>query len=399
MYDAIIIGARCAGSPTAMLLARQGHKVLLVDRATFPSDTISTHGIPYKGLVILRKWGLFDRIAATNCPQITKITSDAGDFPLTGNFILPDDSLPWLMCPRRTLLDKILVDCAVEAGAELREGFSVREIVTENGRVVGIQGATKDRPLETVKARIVIGADGKHSLLARAVQAPMYREEPPLMCWYYTYWTDLPQDRFRATTRHYRKTLFIPTNDGLTCVLVGWPHHEFPTVRADIENQYMQAIQRCSPESTELVNDGTRVDKFYGMADLPNFFRKPYGPGWALVGDAGHHKDPVVAHGITNAFFAADILAEAVHAGLAGERPMHDALADYEKRRNDDAFPRYESTLSGASFSPPSEEFLRLRAALRHADQADIDLFYSAGNTIPRERFFSPENLDRILNH
>src|SRR3954454_20734055 len=159
MYDAIVIGARCAGAPTAMLLARQGHRVLLVDRAAFPSDTLSTHGIQFRGLEKLHAWGLYDRIAATDCPEIVKRTMDLGDFPLTGYVPKSKDGLPCLLCPRRTVLDTILVDAAVEAGAELRERFAVRELRFDGDRVVGLVGTTVGGRAHVEDAGIVIGAD------------------------------------------------------------------------------------------------------------------------------------------------------------------------------------------------------------------------------------------------
>jgi flavin-dependent dehydrogenase len=399
MYDAIVVGARCAGSPTAMLLARRGHRVLLVDRATFPSDTVSTHGITHRGLVKVKQWGLYDQVRATNCPEVVRRTVDMGDFPLTGN-IRKNDGLPGVFCPRRTVLDKVLVDAAAEAGAEVREGFSVREVLADGDCVIGIAGTTEGGAVHTERARVVIGADGKHSLVARAVGSPTYKEVPPLLCWYYSYWTDLQDNPhgFGTYTHSRRKALAIPTNDGLTCVLVGWPHEEFQRVRGDLEREYRAAVRTLSPMLADILESSRRVERYYGMADLPNFFRKPHGPGWALVGDAGYHKDPVAAHGIADAFRDADLLAQAVHAGLAGDEPMAEALAGYERRRNEAAFPLYEQNCRSASFTPPPDEELRLRAALRGGDQADVDHYYSArSGTVPRESFFHPENIARIL--
>ena len=156
MYDAIVVGARCAGSPTAMLLARHGYRVLLVDRTTFPSDTLSTHAITYRGLVKLQAWGLYDQIKATGCPEVIRRTIDLGDFPLTGE-IQRANGLPGALCPRRTVLDKALVDAAVAAGVELREGYAVRDLVMDDGRVTGIRGAQKHGRVQTDRARIVIG--------------------------------------------------------------------------------------------------------------------------------------------------------------------------------------------------------------------------------------------------
>lgn len=399
MYDAIVIGARVAGAPTAMLLARQGHRVLLVDRSTFPSDTMSTHGIPYRGLVKVKQWGLYEKILATNCPEVLKITQDLGDFPLTGHFSKVD-GVAALICPRRTGLDKVLVDAAVEAGVEVREGYTVQELLGEDGRITGIKGASRRGTAQMEKARIVIGADGKHSLVARTVQAPTYCEVPPLMCWYYSYWSDLQESpaHFVVHAHTSRVVLQIPTNDHLTCILVGWPIGEFNRVRAHIDQEYHAAIQLTAPLLAEALPHSRRMERYVGTADLPNFFRKPYGPGWALVGDAGYHKDPVNAQGISDAFRDAELLAAAVHAALLGEKAWGDALNGYEQQRNAVAFPLYEQNCQAAAFTPPPADKLRLRAALRQGDQSDIDALFSAVfGTIPEERFFHPTNLARIL--
>src|ERR1700704_6032231 len=166
-YDAIVVGARCAGSPTAMLLARKGYKVLVVDRATFPSDTLSTHIVHPPGVAALKRWGLLDRLAATGCPPIDTFTFDFGPFTLSG--APGTDDSPIAYCPRRTVLDKLLVDAASEAGAEVREEFTVQDVLTENGRVVGVRGHSKGGDSVTERAQVVIGADGRNSLVARAV--------------------------------------------------------------------------------------------------------------------------------------------------------------------------------------------------------------------------------------
>jgi flavin-dependent dehydrogenase len=245
----------------------------------------------------------------------------------------------------------------------------------------------------------VIGADGKNSLVARAARANRYKEVPPLMCWYYTYWTGIQDLGFGDYVRNHRKMIVIPTNGGLTCALLGWPHADFHRVRANIATEYMEAIQMLSPQVAERLHGSTQAERFYGMADVPNFFRKPHGPGWALVGDAGYHKDPVNAHGIADALRDADLLAEAVHSGLAGEQPMEAALAEYERRRNEDAFPRYEENCKSASFQPWPEDQLRLLAALRTASQEDINTFMGAMvRTMPRETFFNPVTLARFAH-
>ena len=177
-FDVIVVGARCAGSPTAMLLARRGYRVLLVDRATFPSDTVSTHILHPLGVRALSGWGLLDRLTATGCPPIHTYAFDFGPFTLAG---APGTSeAPLAYCPRRTILDKLLVDAAAEAGAELREGFGVEEVLIEDGRAVGIRGRRSDGGSVVERAEIVVGADGRHSLVANAVRPEQYDEKPPL---------------------------------------------------------------------------------------------------------------------------------------------------------------------------------------------------------------------------
>src|SRR5262245_10403477 len=181
MYDAIVIGARCAGSPTAMLLARKGYRVLLLDRDSFPSDHLSTHWIHQPGVARLARWGLRDRLAATACPPITSITMDFGPFALRGS-PPPFDGVAEAYCPRRPGVDKLLVDAAVDSGAALREHFAVQELVWDGDRVVGVTGQTASGTSVTERARIVVGADGIHSLVARQVQAATYNERPTYSC-------------------------------------------------------------------------------------------------------------------------------------------------------------------------------------------------------------------------
>ena len=192
-YDAIVVGARCAGSPTAMLLARKGYRVLVVDRATFPSDTVSTHIVQPLGVAALARWGLLDRLVATGCPPIHTYSFDFGPFTIAGS--PGTDDAPVAYCPRRTVLDKLLVDAAAEAGAEVREGFGVDELLTENGRVVGIAGHSKGGAKITERATVVIGADGRHSRVAEQLRPEQYNEKPPLLAAYYTYWSGRPDAR------------------------------------------------------------------------------------------------------------------------------------------------------------------------------------------------------------
>jgi flavin-dependent dehydrogenase len=396
MYDAIIVGARCAGSAVAMLLARRGYRVLLVDRATFPSDTISGHFILHPGTRKLAEWGLLENVLASNCPPVSRYASDLGDFTLSGE-VPTSDCVPACVGPRRTVLDKILVDAAVEAGAELMEAFVVTEVLIDGERVTGIRGRTQNGTTVAERAHIVIGADGKRSRIAELVQAPRYLEQPSLTCWYGTYWSDFPSAGLEIHWRPRRVVFSFPTNDGLTLAFVGWPHREFHQFRSDIEGNYRKTLQMI-PALAERLQRARRAERFLGMADVPNFFRKPYGPGWALVGDAGHHKDPTLARGISDAFCDAALLAAAVDDGLAGRQAMPEALAQYERLRNERAIPDNELNLQMAHLEAwDAPEVLRLRAALRD-NPADTSRFLAvSAKVIPREEFFAPENIQRII--
>ncbi len=211
-YDVIVVGARCAGSPTAMLLARRGLRVLVVDRARFPSDTVSTHIVHPPGVTALQRWGLSRGLSG--CPPIDTYFADFGPIQLSGAPGTPDS--PVAYAPRRTHLDEVLVEGAVEAGVEVRQGFTVSEVLVEDGRVVGIRGRDAGGTTVTERARVVIGADGIHSVVAEAVRPEQYREKPKLLAGYYGYWSGLPMDgRFDTYVRPERGCAVWPTSDGL----------------------------------------------------------------------------------------------------------------------------------------------------------------------------------------
>jgi flavin-dependent dehydrogenase len=298
--------------------------------------------------------------------------------------------------PRRTVLDKILVDAAVAAGAELRERFVVRELAWDEGRVVGIRGGQRDGAEVTERAGLVVGADGQHSLVARAVGAPAYRERPSLTCTYYTYWSGVSIVGPEIYLRDRRWMAILPTNDDLVCLPVQWPAAEAKEFRSDIEGNYLKTLQ-LAPNLADRVHGGRREAHFIGTADLPNYFRKPYGPGWALVGDAGYHKDPNLAQGISDAFRDAEFLAEAIDAGLSGRRPIEEAMADYERLRNEAAMPGYELDCQLASLEPPPLEMQRLFGAL-HGNREETNRFLGTiFESVPIPEFFAPHNIERIF--
>lgn len=396
MFDAIVVGARCAGSPVAMLLARRGHRVLLVDRASFPSDILSTHMIHNGGTAALHRWGLLEALAKTGCPPIARYGFDLDDVAFAG-YPRPVEGVEFGYCPRRTVLDHLLVEAAAAAGADVREHFLVEEVLFDGDQVAGIQGRANGGASVSERCRIVIGADGLHSVVARAVGAPRYHELPPLTACYYSYWSGLPTDGAQVYNRIPRVWAVFPTHDDLTCIAMGWPRSEFAANRHDIEGTFDRGLELV-PTFAERVREGRREERFSGTADVPNFFRKPYGPGWALVGDAGYHKDPCTALGITDAFRDAELLADASDAWLRGEADYERAMAGYEGARNERALPMYEITCEQARIEPPRAEMRGLLEAFQTNQEAADDFVSVMAGGMPAPAFFAPENLQRILS-
>ena len=396
-YDAIVVGARCGGSPTAMLLARNGYRVLLVDKATFPSDTMSTHLAHPPAVAALARWGILERLEATNCPPITRYSFDFGPVTVAGTPRAAEGA-DKAYCPRRIVLDTMLVEAAVEAGAELREGFTVEEVVIADGRVTGIRGHAKGGDTVTERAKVVVGADGRHSLVAKAVEPESYNDVPPLAPAYYAYWSGLRSDGFDTYIRAKsgRGWAAIPTHDDLTCVVQAWPQDEFAANRKDVEGAYLESFD-VAPEFAERIHAATRETRFLGAGDLRGYFHKPYGPGWALVGDAGYHKHPITAFGITDAFRDAEAVASALDDAFAERRPFDDAMADYQRARDEEAMPIYEFTCDFAKIEPPPPEMQQLIGAMQ-GNQEAMDGFVSVmAGTLPAPEFFAPENAGRIM--
>jgi 2-polyprenyl-6-methoxyphenol hydroxylase-like FAD-dependent oxidoreductase len=276
------------------------------------------------------------------------------------------------------------VDAAVEAGAEVREGFVVDEILIEHERVVGIRGRSGTNTI-TERAPVVIGADGRYSLVAQAVGAESYNEKPPLLAAYYTYWSGLPMEgRFETYVRPQRGFAAAPTHNGWTLTVGGWPHSEFDANKKDVEGHFLKMLA-LAPAFAERVRGAKREAPFAGAA-VSNFFRKPYGPGWALVGDAGYNRDPITAQGITDAFRDAERCAVALDQAFSGGRSFDDAMQDYQRERDEHVQPMYEFTCQLATLQPPPPEMQQLLGMLP-GNQKAMDGFaqMNAGTISPAE--------------
>ena len=304
--------------------------MLLVDRASFPSDIPHGHFIHRHGPRRLRDWGLLDKVAE-RAPAITSMLFDAGDFPLVARNLV-EDGVAWGYGPRRTTFDTILIDAAAESGADVRQAFSVFEYIIENGTVVGIHGRTQSGATVLERAPLVVGADGRNSGLARAVSAPMYNQVPadPLLLLFL-----LERRRGRAirAVRPHRtapRHLLVQDRERSLRDLRRCPMEEFETFRRDIERSVHDTLDLV-PDFAGRVRAGRREERFYGCSDLPNFYRKPYGSGWALIGDAGLHKDPVPRTRHLRRLARRGVPGGAIREGLGGSRTLTDALADFEK--------------------------------------------------------------------
>lgn len=350
-----------------MMLAQRGLRVLLLDRAKFPSDKpLSTHGVLKTGGAVLKRLGLLPRVIASNCPPIRTCLLDPGPFEV----MLESPSVGGvdaMYAPRRYVLDTVLVEGATGAGAELRERVAVTELVWEGegaeARVVGVRGhdLETEAPIEE-RGRIVIGADGVHSLVARLVKAPRYEEIPLLTGVYWSYWEGVPiETGLEMHMRPGRMIGLVSTNDGLTNVGVYFPVAEFERFKSDVEGNFFANLEQHVPEIHERVRAGRKAVRWLGTGYQPNFFRKPHGLGWALVGDASSHHDSANPSGISYAFVDAERLAAAIDDGLGGRRPLADALADYERQRNERWLPHYHFLTKMLELDkPPSPEMMGL---------------------------------------
>jgi 2-polyprenyl-6-methoxyphenol hydroxylase-like FAD-dependent oxidoreductase len=378
-----------------MLLARQGHRVLMLDRSQFPSDIPQGHLIHQEGPSRLKRWGVLERIEASGCPRIDSVVSDAGGVPLESTGVSLD-GLGLGYAPRRKVLDQILIDAAVSAGAEFREACTVENLLVDGDRITGVRVRDANGHMFIEKATVTVGADGRNSRVARLVQAPKYQDMPTLTCYVFGYFSGVDYTGLRVYARPNRAIFSFPTNDGLFAVFTTAPIAEASQMSANLEAHFMATVDLV-PDFSQRLRAGRREERFYGAADLPNFFRKPYGPGWALVGDAGCHKDPYQALGVHDALRDADYLAESLDAALSGRESFEAAMPRYEERRNASSMAAYQDNLRAAQFLPPPPEVAALRQVL-HRDPEETRRFFKAYfGLVPRESFFNPDNLQRIM--
>lgn len=371
-YDVIVVGARVAGAPTAMLLARRGHKVLLVDRATMPSDTVSTHAILRTGVLQLRRWGLLTRLADVGTPPINDIVLGFGEERVPFQ-VRPEFGVSSFYGPRRHVLDSLLVDAAIEAGVEFRGGTRMTGLLRGPAdEICGIEVDSRQH----ITARIVVGADGVNSRVAKLVGAGSYRSHEPMNAVNYAYYENVPFRGFWFQFSPGVNAGLIATNDGQCLAFVGRPAQEWKRFRRDPEGEFSRLLRLGGTDLADHVEQGRRVGGFRGTPGLAGFIRQSWGPGWALVGDSAYTKDPISAHGISDAFRDAELCARAADRLLA-DGDQH-ALAWYQSHRDTLSARMFEESRSLASYQWTPEEasqrMRRISEAVRHECAALEDL-------------------------
>jgi len=370
-YDAIIVGARCAGAATGLLLARSGAKVLVVDRQAYGSDTMSTHALMRGAVVQLERWGLIGEITAADTPAIRSTTFHYGAEAVRVA-IKPEHGIECLFAPRRTILDRLLVDAARKVGAEVRHGIALSELeYASTGRIVGVTLKDASGSRATIATDIVIGADGRQSTIAQLVNAKTYVEGCNASGVVFGYFDQLPPD---GSHWYFAKNVaagVIPTNRG-HCVFAAVPGPQFfSTYRGDVRRGFLEVLETNCPGLRADVERGTLVGRLRGFGGAPGFLRECHGPGWALVGDAGYFKDPLTAHGITDAFRDAELLSRAIVDGSTR------ALEAYQSERDALSLPLLRITDAIAAFSWDLDEVKALHVQLSAVMNAEAG--YVAG--------------------
>jgi flavin-dependent dehydrogenase len=371
-HDVIVVGSRCAGAATAMLLARQGHDVLVVDRAEPGGDTLSTHAIARSGVVQLNRWGVLDDVVASGAPPIRDVVFHDG-VESVHRRIKDRAGVDMLIAPRRHFLDRIVADAAIAAGAELRSGIRVQGVSrADDGRVTGVFGQHGERPIE-LRARFVVGADGLRSRVARSVGAAHLDVRPAIGATHYAYYAGLqwPAAEYYLGDRSFSG--IFPTHDGDACVWVCLPADDAEALRRSsisLDEGFDRMIAHAAPELMARLRAARRTSGARGALRLPNHVRQAAGPGWALVGDAGYHRDPITGHGISDAFRDAELLARSLDGVLRDDADERVALGAYQTTRDSMLAEIFDITCELATFPPPPR-FTELQRQLSAAIDAE----------------------------
>jgi flavin-dependent dehydrogenase len=343
-YDALIVGGRVAGASLAQLLARQGRRVLVADRDEFPSDTMSTHfmGLPTVGA--LKRLGVLNDVLAAGFRRITRHRTWIDDCCFEGP---AGPTGTFSLAPRRSVLDSTLLEHAVKAGARFEQRTRADGLLQEDGRVVGAVLQTTGGERREVRARVVIGADGKSSKVAEWVGAEKYDAVPALRPAYYAYFKGI-EPRAEATLELWfggnQIGFLFPMREGEDCIALEIQPEEFDDFRSQ-HDAVFEARVRQLPEMARRMQNAHLEGKVMGVKGIDNHFRKPYGPGWALTGDAGYLKDPSTGLGIGDALEQSFMLAEALGGWFDGA-DWEATMSAFQQKRDQTMKPMYNATLA-----------------------------------------------------
>jgi flavin-dependent dehydrogenase len=374
-YDAIVVGGRVGGAATAMLLARGGMRVLVIEAARPGTDTLSTHALMRGGVLQLHRWGLLDAVVDAGTPAIRSTEFAYGDDEVETVDIRPSNGLSALRAPRRTVLDPLLLEAARAAGAEVRVPARVTRLLIDGGTVHGVEGIERGTgtPFRAT-APLTIGADGRNSTVAQAVDAPFRRRGTASGAIIYGYFPGLPSDRYRWSYRPGVTAGVVPTGDGLACVWAGTASARFAQQRsAGLDATYRSLLAEAAPELARSIGAAPPIGTLRAFPGQPGWIRASAGPGWALIGDAAYFKDPITAHGITDALRDAELLARAVLEAPRSRHSQLDALHDYERTRDRLSEPLFDITEGIASYSWDLEELRGLLRELSQAMRPEVD--------------------------
>ncbi len=396
--DAVVVGARCAGSAAAVALARAGRRVVAIDRASFPSDTLSTHMLWPGGVAELKRLGALERVEALGAPRLPEALAGWNGHEIRGGYT-PVEGIDYALCVRRPGLDRALVDTARAAGAEVRERCAASALVHRDGRVAGVRYRDADGGEGELQAPLVVGADGRRSLVARELEAeePGLAQESGRGC-YFAYWEDA-QPRWRGVAAQWRHgeelVTAFPCDGGLLMVLLMPPVDRAAAFKRDLDGEYERTVAAVPELATRLAGCERR-SKVRHTPMTTSYFRRSAGRGWALAGDAGHFKDPVTAQGIRDAVRFGRLLGEAVAPHLSDERELDAALSSWERRRDRECLEAYQWTnLVGRAepMNPIEAELYRVGAGDRALARSFLDVF---ARTIPPADVMTTRRLARL---
>jgi flavin-dependent dehydrogenase len=387
-HDVVVVGARAAGAATALLLARLGHDVLLLDRAVFPADTLSTHQIVRTGVVQLQRWGLLQAVLSSGAPAIRQVTFTSRDESTT-RAIKDKAGVDLLVAPRRYVLDTIIAEAAAAAGADVRFGVTVAGVrLDDAGRATGVYGHDSTGAAVDIDARFVVGADGLRSRVARSVGAELIDDRGDDGAVQYAYYSGLGWDGIELIVADRALTGVFPTHDGQACIWICGPSTHAREARrraASREDAFSAYLSRTAPDLASRLRTARRTSPVTGMLRTPNIIRQAHGPGWALVGDAGYHRDAVTGHGLSDAYRDAELLAVSLHQALNSTTEERTALAGYQDQRDRSLRDIFDLTCILASY-PPAPQFIGWQKQLAAA--IDAEAAEAVGRPLPGDRKF-----------